>query len=1485
MTDLFQSYANTVLDSSNATLPVQNKVDAFEFITSPNYMGVDPFPVQRVVIKAFYNLWEKYPPDDEEQTIINVLKNNWKIDINLLRIDPIKVLLLCLGRRSGKCVGKNSKILNAKTGKYITIEELSKIDLSQVRIPTRDNNNNIIDTSNFRVEYSGKKLCYKMITRVGREIVCTKDHQFLTLGGWKTLENLVLRDRIAIPSKLPFFGDNPLTVGEAKILGYMIGDGGTTTKVPSFANTDAFVIQELNILVKTLISSDLEVKHTEAQKDYCYSICRTHAFCKTQNPMISFLKKYGVWGKLSIEKEIPPEVFMSSKNTISAFLNALYTCDGSLYIKKGKKSYKGLVLSFGVGSKLLAEGVRDLLLRFGINARIRYTPASYVNHQGERKFFDSWKTDVSSFRDISLFMKEIGFFGKKQLDAQKLFKSILSNSLKVKDSNYLFSIPKEIWKYLDEQRQKKGIVYQDLFNTRNIGGGIHKSWSINRKKLKKAASALNDSWLHSLCDGDILWDEIISIEEIGEEDTYDIEVPETENFITDNIVVHNSRLLSFIATYAMYELITLGNPQSYYNIMERHPIHVVHIASKDKQAREMFAFTSDNIRRTSFFKPYMDFDKNNMTELRLFTPYDLTLNEEIKRRNKVVVRGNKREPLLPGSLLVESITTSGATSRGKCIYLLMFSELAHFLRTSIDITSGEDALVAENPQSDYAVVKAMTPSVLDFGRDGRIIMESSPREKGGEFYHHYCIGGGIEQENFENLTFEPTYQVIQLSTWEARPSIARESLDPEFRKDPIGALMEFGAHFGNPSGKFISESVINSIPQIGRPLTRHATGTYHSFIALDPGGKAKKKVADTYALAWGHYDFSPKAENVTYWIDGMRGFDATNRYLGSGQVERITVDPNTVMGWLLDLVKDLGGKGFVDEIAYDQFDSTQPVSTLQSLGLYAIETTFTNSYKADMYGNFLQLAERGQVKMYGVDIDPEQWIERWKLEMRYLQQDIAGNMVYFHHPSTGPVRHDDFADVCFLSGTKIITRKGLKDIDQIQTGEEVLTHKGRYRKVINTSKRKYTGKVTSIKINGFNKPVISTPNHLYFAHAYQECNLAVKNKGICTPYCHKNGISSCKFNWKESPSWLSAKTLVRNQQLYYPIYKEIKYNENYILDLVDILPSETLSKCFVEKDIIWYGKSWWDKDTKNSKSRSIPRFITFTPELFRLFGYYIAEGSSTTNQIMFSFHFKEKTYINDVKSLLYKIFGIKAKIIENISSNSCQVYFHNHLMADLFKFLFGKGAANKQIPSIVEFSTLELQKEFIVGYWRGDGCKNKDNSFSCGSISEKLIWQIREMLLRLGINSCTSSRINNKNYIFKNKVLKGNGSIYYMIKVQGEFAQKLADILDCSLKSFELHREVWLDDEALHSRITKITSLNYSGFVYNLQVEEDESYVTQIGAVHNCANLVHRMCLRVSPTKESAAEARRAGIGPIRMNRGYKPVIGKPLWGNRLLRS
>lgn len=53
---------------------------------------------------------------------------------------------------------------------------------------------------------------------------------------------------------------------------------------------------------------------------------------------------------------------------------------------------------------------------------------------------------------------------------------------------------------------------------------------------------------------------------------------------------------------------------------------------------------------------------------------------------------------------------------------------------------------------------------------------------------------------------------------------------------------------------------------------------------------------------------------------------------------------------------------------------------------------------------------------------------------------------------------------CTVAGTKINTKEGLKEIQDIVIGDEVLTHRNRYRKVLSTNKRKEEYNIVNIKI-------------------------------------------------------------------------------------------------------------------------------------------------------------------------------------------------------------------------------------------------------------------------------------------------------------------------------------------------------------------------------------------------------------------------------------
>lgn len=63
---------------------------------------------------------------------------------------------------------------------------------------------------------------------------------------------------------------------------------------------------------------------------------------------------------------------------------------------------------------------------------------------------------------------------------------------------------------------------------------------------------------------------------------------------------------------------------------------------------------------------------------------------------------------------------------------------------------------------------------------------------------------------------------------------------------------------------------------------------------------------------------------------------------------------------------------------------------------------------------------------------------------------------------------------CFVAGTKVSTKNGQKKIENIKTGDIVLTHKGRYRRVVGTKSR--IEKETIIDING----IKCTKNHEFY---------------------------------------------------------------------------------------------------------------------------------------------------------------------------------------------------------------------------------------------------------------------------------------------------------------------------------------------------------------------------------------------------------------------
>jgi replicative DNA helicase len=104
-------------------------------------------------------------------------------------------------------------------------------------------------------------------------------------------------------------------------------------------------------------------------------------------------------------------------------------------------------------------------------------------------------------------------------------------------------IPKEIW---DHVRRKSlpeaGMTTRDLAASLGMsysGSALYRS-GCSRERLGRVAAATGDPWLADLVTSDVLWDQLIEIEPLGEMEVFDATVEPHHNFLANGVVAHNS---------------------------------------------------------------------------------------------------------------------------------------------------------------------------------------------------------------------------------------------------------------------------------------------------------------------------------------------------------------------------------------------------------------------------------------------------------------------------------------------------------------------------------------------------------------------------------------------------------------------------------------------------------------------------------------------------------------------------------------------------------------------------------------------------------------------------------------------------------------------------------------------------------------------------------------------------------------------------------
>jgi hypothetical protein len=172
-------------------------------------------------------------------------------------------------------------------------------------------------------------------------------------------------------------------------------------------------------------------------------------------------------------------------------------------------------------------------------------------------------------------------------------------------------------------------------------------------------------------------------------------------------------------------------------------------------------------------------------------------------------------------------------------------------------------------------------------------------------------------------------------------------------------------------------------------------------------------------------------------------------------------------------------------------------------------------------------------------------------------------------------------------------------------------------------------------------------------------------------------------------------------------------------------------------------------------------------------------------------------------NLFRNVFGLKATVYQFDKSRAILVRLYCLPVASFFKENFGDNAQEKHLPNWMLTLPVRNQKFLMVGLFEGDGYTIMGAQIY-NTASRVLAFQVSQMLLRAGAIPEVRYDSNYKSKIGIYEVAIRNSRIGFF----------------------------W--NGFLLLPIKSIRKIPYVGKVYNLEVEDDNSYVTSSAIAHNC---------------------------------------------------
>lgn len=382
-------------------------------------------------------------------------------------------------------------------------------------------------------------------------------------------------------------------------------------------------------------------------------------------------------------------------------------------------------------------------------------------------------------------------------------------------------------------------------------------------------------------------------------------------------------------------------------------------------------------------------------------------------------------------------------------------------------------------------------------------------------------------------------------------------------------------------------------------------------------------------------------------------------------------------------------------------------------------------------------------------------------------------------------------DRCLTKGTLITTDKGDVPIEEIRIGDLVLTDKGNYKPVTWTDKHVHDGNIVTLQYSGDYQKLICTDNHPILVKYTDKLSHKFRN------------LNSLRENF------------LRADQLNY------KYQ-------FALVPKRSIE----------------------SKPRTI------NDRMLYLLGWIMGDGycNPKSNEVKITYQLDQLKCAEQCKQIIEEFDdSVPCKIVKDKSKNCYRLFAYSKKLHKLATN-FGCIPNNKKINYAVYNNHVDLIP-FVLGLLEADGHQkynvNYDgsnrNAIEIATIYEELLRQVRQILIDNGIYSTIR------------EIKPRNGKRQVNLQINGEYVHKLLDyysydepnssypIFSYKFKQIEYKytksvclqdsRGFWVPIKLLEGKETTDT-------VYNIEVQDDHTYVANGIVTHNCMALIQVMIYR-----------------------------------------